>query len=401
MERCAQVKNPPRILFFQRSVPPDHSAAGALLFDLAKALRSLGWEVWIAGTRTDPDAAAEESLEGIRFVRASAPRVSKKSLRARSLALPATWLAMLQAVRACPRPDILVTMTDPPMSVCAGALFSKLAKCRHVHWSQDLYPQVAGAAGMLSPRGVIYRALERLATLALKDCDAVVAVGRCMQERLSRVGVASTLITNWSRLSPLDEPPPPDGFRMLYSGNLGRTHDFEGLQSAALLTESRRDGITWTVCGDGPQAASIGEGIERLPAVPWDRFPSLLANTHAHLITLRSEFCGLVVPSKLYDAAASGRPIIFAGPKDSECARAIQEHAIGLTVPDRDGPALAAAATTLAQNPELCRKMGEAACEFGLKNRLDAGVFDALFRSLLPPGDPRSEVEPLMITKNH
>ena len=380
MERCAEVNPPPRILFFQRSVPPDHSAAGALLFDLAKALRGLGWEVWIAGTRAGLDVAGQESLEGVHFVRSLAPAAVKSSLASRTSALPATWLAMFRAVRACPRPDLLVTMTDPPMAVCAGAWLSRREKFRHVHWSQDLYPQVAAAAGILRPRGVIFRTMSRLATLCLKDCSHVIAVGRCMQERLSLGGISSSLIPNWSRISPVDAPPPPGDFRILYSGNLGRAHDFEGLSSAALLTESRRDGVVWTVCGDGPQSGSPGAKIERLTPVPWDRFPSLLAGAHAHLITLRSEFSGLVVPSKLYDAAASGRPILFAGPPDSECARAIRENAMGLIVPDRDGPALAGAAATLARDPELCRKMSEAARRFGLKNRLSAGAFDAIFR---------------------
>jgi glycosyltransferase involved in cell wall biosynthesis len=206
-----------------------------------------------------------------------------------------------------------------------------------------------------------------------------------MQERLARAGIASHLITNWSRLDPLDTSPLPGSFRILYSGNLGRAHDFEGLQAAARLTECGRENITWSVCGDGPQAASIGGGIQCLPPVAWNEFPRLLAGAHAHLITLRSEFGGLVVPSKLYDAAASGRPIIFAGPADSECARAIQENGMGLTVPDRDGQALASAAMTLAKSPETWARMAAAARQFGRKNRLHADAFDALLRSTLFP----------------
>ncbi len=370
------MKRPPRILFFQRSVPPDHSAAGALLFDLAKALEQRGWEVWIAGTRADPKVAKSETLDGVHFVRSLAPGISKQSLRSRALALPATWLAMLRAAQACPRPDVLVTMTDPPLSVCAGAILSRLTRSRHVHWCQDLYPQVAVAAGMLRPQGAIARALEWTALHGLRDCAAVVVVGRCMQERLARSGITSHLMTNWSRLAPLDTPPPPDGFRILYSGNLGRAHDFEGLQAAARLTESGRADITWSVCGGGPQAASIGEGIQHLPPVAWGEFPTLLAGAHAHLITLRAEFGGLVVPSKLYDAAASGRPILFAGPADSECARAIRENGIGLAVPDRDGQARANAAITLANSPETCARMAEAARQFGLKNRLHPDAFE-------------------------
>lgn len=373
-------------MFFQRSLPPDPSAAGTLLFDLAAALRSRGWDVWIAGTSTGKNAVVRESYEGVQIVRIPAPDVSKKSLLSRAFSLPAIWVAMLRAVRVCPTPDILVTLTDPPLSVCAGAFLSWRMGCRHVHWCQDLYPGVAAAAGILNKKGAAYRILQGLTTCALKSCDQVVAVGRCMQERLTKLGIRSQLITNWSRISPVNKLPPVEEFRVLYSGNLGRAHDFEGLQSAAILTREHRDGVTWIVCGDGPQISVVGPGIERLPPVPWSDLPALFEKAHVHLVTLRSEFSGLVVPSKLYDAAASGRPVVFAGPSDSECARAITENEMGLVIPDRDGVALADAVVSLMNNDEIFQKMAEASREFGFRHRLSAKieVFDSLFRDLLP-----------------
>jgi len=463
--RCGPVNPAPRILFFQRSVPPDHSAAGSLLFDLAQDLTRCGWEVWIAGTRTSPDVPAEESCEGIHFCRGLVPPVDKSSLRSRFLALPGTWLAMFWAVRRCPRPEILITLTDPPLSACAGTVLARLLRCRHVHWCQDLYPQVAAAAGVIQEDGIVFRLLSRLMRAALRDCSRVVAVGRCMQEHLGNI--PTTLIPNWARVAPVSAPAPETGFRILYSGNLGRAHDFEGLNSAAKMTSDPKGAcpgpgdasakvakagsalrkfvwssafrrcffgclpprqppeggtpnpdalcltgvqlsemrpkpgdeaaseldsdalsdpsLVWTVCGDGPQASAISLAVERIPPVAWDDYPKLLASAHAHLITLRKEFCGLVVPSKLYDCAASARPILFAGPADSECARAILENHMGLVVPDRDGPALAEAARSLAQNPELCRQMSAAASQFSQVHRLQhsGDRFDALLRSLL------------------
>ncbi len=365
-------------------MPPDHSAAGALLFDLAKALQIRGWEVWIAGTRQGSGGVEMETCEGVHFARAGAPAFSRASLWSRFLSLPATWCAMWRAVGACPRPDILVTMTDPPLSVCAGAILSLWMRCPHVHWCQDLYPQVAAAAGVFHSRGIVCRALQFFSELCLKACDHVVVVGRCMQERLAAAGIVSSLITNWSRLSPVAGEAPSGKFRILYSGNLGRAHDFEGLREASLLTRNSTQEVVWTVCGDGPQSEAPGPEVERLVPVSWEGLPDLLAGAHAHLVTLRSEFCGLVVPSKLYDAAASGRAVIFAGPQECECARVIKENAMGIVVPDRDGAALAEAAAFLAKNPEQCRQMGAAAREFGLANRLDpkADAFAALLRLL-------------------
>ena len=126
--------------------------------------------------------------------------------------------------------------------------------------------------------------------------------------------------------------------------------------------------------------------MKLLPPVPWMALPATLAAAGAHLITLKNQFSGLVVPSKLYDAAASGRPIIFAGPRDCECARAIEEGGLGLVVPDRDGPALAAAIGRLCADPGLARSMGEAAIKFHASNGREPAVaaFSKILRRALP-----------------
>jgi hypothetical protein len=54
-----------------------------------------------------------------------------------------------------------------------------------------------------------------------------------------------------------------------------------------------------------------------MPA-PLEQLPSILAAADAHLITLRSEFAGIVLPSKVYSCIASGRPVLFVGPKESD-----------------------------------------------------------------------------------
>jgi len=374
------VKRAPRILFFQRAIAPEHSAVGLLVSDLAEDLVRRGWEVAVAGTRSSSGVADADLVDGVAYRRRFVRPVNRGSLASRAVLLPATWAAMFGALRAGAVPDILVTLTDPPLLVCAGAAYARRHGCRHVHWCQDLYPEVAAAAGVVSGQGPIFRFLQWLSRRALRRCDRVVAVGRCMQQKLA--GVSPELITNWGRA---DEgtAPPPQGFHVLYSGNLGRAHDFEGLQAAAGLTQGR--GIRWTVCGSGPQADVPRPPVERKEPVSWEEFPRLLASASAHLITLRSEFCGLVVPSKIYDAAASARPLIFAGPEGSECALAIREAGMGLVVPDRDGPALAAAALRLAGDPGLCRKMSLAALGFSARHRLTSSgeAFDRLLREVL------------------
>jgi hypothetical protein len=52
--------------------------------------------------------------------------------------------------------------------------------------------------------------------------------------------------------------------------------------------------------------------------VPLDELGRLLVTPHAHLITLRDEFVGYVLPSKVYGCIASGRPVLFVGSAASD-----------------------------------------------------------------------------------
>ena len=56
-----------------------------------------------------------------------------------------------------------------------------------------------------------------------------------------------------------------------------------------------------------------GLPVHRSRPVPLDLLPRLLVTPDAHLITLRDEFVGYVLPSKVYGCVQSGRPVLFVG----------------------------------------------------------------------------------------
>jgi hypothetical protein len=80
-----------------------------------------------------------------------------------------------------------------------------------------------------------------------------------------------------------------------------------------------------------------------------------------HLVSLRPELEGLIVPSKFYGICAAGRPTIFVGDVDGEIARLISQHGCGRNVPMGDGIGLAKTILELASDPILVRRMGERA----------------------------------------
>ena len=65
-----------------------------------------------------------------------------------------------------------------------------------------------------------------------------------------------------------------------------------------------------------------------------------------------------MVPSKLYGAAAAGRPVLFVGAVDGEIAKMIEQAQCGLTIASGNSQELVSVIVAMAQNPELCRSMG-------------------------------------------
>ncbi|MDD2504223.1 MAG: hypothetical protein PHG58_10320 [Clostridia bacterium] len=55
----------------------------------------------------------------------------------------------------------------------------------------------------------------------------------------------------------------------------------------------------------------------------------ILAACHIAIVTLQDGMYGLGVPSKTYNILASGRAVMFLGPKDSEIDLLVREEGIG------------------------------------------------------------------------
>jgi len=248
--------------------------------------------------------------------------------------------------------------------------------------------------------------LRRLRDLALRYADANVVLGEHMAARLRKRRIPEeriTIIANWAdgthihpvertRNALLKEWNLADSFVVGYSGNLGRAHNFETfLTAVAHLAaqekvthkaftfanaggdasqdtpdeESRRD-IRWLFIGGGAQTDKLRRAVRERgygnvmfrPYQPRERLSESLSAPDVHLISLKPNLEGLIVPSKYYGIAAAGRPAIFVGNPDGELARIIRDSETGFVIRDGDDAGLAEAVLKLARNPELAVAQG-------------------------------------------
>jgi len=159
-----------------------------------------------------------------------------------------------------------------------------------------------------------------------------------------------------------------DRFVVMYSGNMGRAHEFETLVAAARILRERTD-IVFLLIGDGVRRRWIETEIARRglrnvslkPYQPRDQLGRSLGVGDVHLVSLRPELEGLIVPSKFYGIAAAGRPTIFIGSREGETASVLAENNCGITVSPGDGEALADSIRGLAGDARARQSMGRAA----------------------------------------
>lgn len=398
-----------KIIFLNRFFYPDHSATSQLLTDLTFDLASSGQPVTVITSRQRIDApkaglAGCEQMNGVDVYRVWTTSSSRASMAGRALDYFTFYIsAGWRLFRLCRAGDVVVAKTDPPLISVIASMVTKVRDAKHVNWLHDLFPEVAIRLGVGALSGRTGRALRRLRNWSLKSAQANVALGRRMATVLKSEGVDPDrirIVHNWcdgrairplsrSRNSLRNSWRLGEAFVVMYSGNLGRAHDFKEIVQAARILKERSD-IVFLIVGDGVQRSWLDAEIARRGLrnirlegyQPRERLGESLGVGDVHLVSLRPELEGLIVPSKFYGIAAAGRPTVFIGSPEGEIARILEEAKCGLTVDAGDGEALADEIVALAADRDRRQAMGRAARKI-FEQRFDQPIALAAWREVL------------------
>ncbi len=374
-----------RIVCINRFFWPDHSATSQLLADLAFHLAAKGNIVTVITSRQRYDDASaslapREFARGVEIVRAWSTCFGRSGMLGRALDYLSFYLSAFWTLLVCARAgDLVICKTDPPVVGLLSALLAQLRRIGRVNWLQDVFPEVAQAAGLRIAGGLPGRLVASVRDWSLRGATNVV-LGERMKTLLQACGVSSLVVLpNWAdgqAIRPLLAAQNPlraewdlvGRFVVGYSGNLGRVHDSSAIIDAA--EKLRHDpSVVFLFVGGGKQSdalrhAVMQRGLTNVVFRPYQLREALaisLTLPDVHLVSLSPEFEGMVVPSKVYGVMAAGRPCIFIGDQEGEIACMLREGECGVTVPGSDGEALATAIVALRNNAARCAAMGEAA----------------------------------------
>jgi glycosyltransferase involved in cell wall biosynthesis len=215
-------------------------------------------------------------------------------------------------------------------------------------------------------------ALDRRAFAA---SDLVLADTAAHADYLRELGVAAEALAVWHLgFEPefLPAPPPREGAaRLLFYGRYLPLHGIETIVRAAALLGPY---VELVLLGSGPERPRVRALVDRLglsftwkDAVPLAALPAELSRAAVVLgVFGASRKAAMVVPNKVYQAAAHGAPLVT---RDGPALREVLvpgEHC--LVCPPDDAPALAAQVRVLLADPDRAARLGRAARAHALES---------------------------------
>jgi len=256
--------------------------------------------------------------------------------------------------------DAILVYEPSPMTIGIPArALRALKRAPLLFWVQDLWPESLSATGAIKSRALL-GLVDRLIKWIYRGCDRVLVQSEAFIPSVEAHGVPRSRIRYlpnsaenfYRRVEPRPEDAEarelPQGFRVMYAGNIGAAQDFPTILAAAELLKGEAS-IQWIVLGEGRMRVWVEDEVRRrglqasvhlLGQRPPERMPRYFAHADVLLATLRREpIFAYTIPSKIQAYIACGKPVIAA--LEGEGGRNIREAGAGWVVPPEDPRALA------------------------------------------------------------
>jgi colanic acid biosynthesis glycosyl transferase WcaI len=327
--------------------------------------------------QTGFEGGAQRSVErGVELLRLplyvpASPNGARRLLHHASFAARALP-ALLRAVRER-RPDVIVAVAPSLISTIAAHVAARVSGAKLWLHIQDFEVEAAFATGLLNERSWIARLARWFEGRVLRG-DRVSTISPQMRAKLLQRGIPPERVIefrNWANtehVRPLDHASSLRAewgidrpYVALYSGNIANKQGIEIVVEAARRLNRRGD-LMFVICGNGPNR-------ERLQAIaadcdntrfhdlqPVERLSDLLGMATVHLLPQIASAADLVLPSKLTNMLASGRPVVATAHAGTGLAGEVE--GCGVVTEPEDANAFADAIERLVDDPAMRAVLG-------------------------------------------
>lgn len=278
---------------------------------------------------------------------------------------------------AASRPDVVFTVAPSLIAAPVAWLAARLSGARCWIHVQDFEIEAAFATGLVSEKGLASRLGAWFERAVIRRFDRASSISPQMCAKLVEKGVPAEHVYQLRNWADIDAVRPFEGtspYRAewgietphvaLYSGNIANKQGIDIVLDAARLLRHRKD-LTFVICGEGPNRANLEsiagdlDNIRFCDLQPRERLNELLGMATVHLLPQIAGAADLVLPSKLTNMLASGRPVVATALPGTGLADEVE--GCGLITPPGDPMAFAGGIETLLDDRAQRDHMGVAA----------------------------------------
>ena len=363
-------KKSKKIIILTQYFPPEMGAPQTRLYEMAQGLKKLDWEVMVICALPNYPTGkifanyrkciyTSEFLDGLKVFRwCLYPSNSTKRLPRIVSMISFSFTSLFSIFQLWRiRPDYLFVESPPLTLGFSGWLLSRLSGARFVFNVSDIWPLTARELGALRA-GWRYDLLERLELFIYRHADICTGQSREIVKHISeRTSAPAYLFRNGvdpSRFAPLPDKELHNPFQLVYAGLLGLA---QGIYNICRQINFAELGAEFHIFGAGGEQEKIeafldmhkDRGIYYHGKKSREEIEQLLPKYDAAFIPLVKHIPG-ALPSKVYEAMASGLPIVFSG--GGEGAQLVEEYDLGWVCTPLDIDAMQATIKLIKTDPD-------------------------------------------------
>jgi colanic acid biosynthesis glycosyl transferase WcaI len=374
-----------KILFLSDNFYPESNAAASRVYERAVFWARDGHDVTVmTGCPNFPEGKPfpgyknrwryVETIDGIRVVRVKTYMAANQGVGRRlvdflSYMVSATFFSLFEK-----RPDLVMASSPQFFTAVAGYLVSVFKRCPYGLEVADLWPESIRGVGAMRD-SFFLSMVENLELFLYRRATFIVTLTESIKQNIVKRKIDPYKITtiingvNLERFKPAAQKDPEletelglnGKFVVGYIGTLGLAHGLENLLKAAQLAEQEGcDDLQFLIVGGGAEAPLLKEiqrqqGLKNVTILGRQdkaeiaRYWSLCDLALVHL--KNSDVFKTVIPSKIFEAMALGKPILYCGP-ESDGSEVVTKEKVGERVDSGNPQTLWGRIQQLAENPE-------------------------------------------------
>lgn len=243
---------------------------------------------------------------------------------------------------------IFIYQLSPIFAALPAVLLKYIKRAPIILWVTDLWPESLEAVGIVKNKKIL-GIIGLFVKFIYKNSDKIYISSKGFSSQIESMGIDKGKIRFWPQWAEsffsekkidenLSDERIPDGFKLMFAGNIGSAQDFETIVEAAKILKDKKN-IHFLILGDGnmkkwAEAEVKQYGIEStfhfLGRKPIESMPYYYSQADVMLVSLTDTFLfSITIPSKVQTYLASGKPIIAS--LNGEGASIINEWQAGYT----------------------------------------------------------------------